>query len=257
MRYDLSPTNIIMSSRCQYNNLKYKNNFSISEVYDMYNNDYIGFNLKNLILSKNVIAKFTPLKELNLRDSHIEWNIESKDPFLEETSDSHIHLGLDIIKNGTYWPIILDQSNSGLYVLEGSHRVVSLKMCQKLGYIDDDFKLFTLYMPYNKDVFDRGLFDFEEINPVEMRFVLEVRYNNEIVVNKDMYIEVCNDVIKNNGKIVNSYTGQIKFSKRGDIVFGRDIYPMFLRDLIYENKNMVKPNIVINDEYEYSKWIEI
>ena len=28
---------------------------------------------------------------------------------------------------------------------------------------------------------------------------------------------------------------------------------IFLRDLIYENKNMVKPNIVINDEYEYSK----
>ena len=130
-------------------------------------------------------------------------------------------------------------------------------MCQKLKYIDGNFKVFTICIPYNKQQIDSGQFFNIKVSPVKMRFILEVVYDNKLIVDTSLYDQVVFDVEnQTGGGILNEYTGEWILDDRMQIFFHMDMYPMFLRDLIHKY-NTIKPNIVINDEYEYSKWIEI
>lgn len=258
----LGRVNTIQTSRCQYNGVKFKREYTVDQVTNMYNNDYINFNLKNLFQTDLVIPMFLSLDDINIREEELkvasEWYLESEDPFLKDTFDNRVNLGLDIINRGTYWPIIATyDSNNSIYVLEGIHRIVSLKMCQKLKYIDGNFKVFTICIPYDKQQIDSGQFFNIKVSPVKMRFILEVVYDNKLIVDTSLYDRVVFDVEnQTGGGILNEYTGEWILDDRMQIFFHMDMYPMFLRDLIHKY-NTIKPNPIFNNQSLFNEWVEL
>lgn len=87
------------------------------------------------------------------------WNdAANRDGYLNNYKDSHHKLAVEIIKNGTYFPIWITKRPDGRYsVLEGIHRVKSIK-----DYISETdcglkFKMLAFIVPddfYEKNHFD-------------------------------------------------------------------------------------------------------
>ena len=257
---NLGKTNVIQISRCQYNGVKFKRPYKKEQVIDMYNNDYINFNLRNLFRTNIVTPMFLPLDDIHIRsedlDIALQWYLESDDPFLKDTFNNRINLGLDIINRGTYWPVIVTYGlDNKIYVLEGVHRITSLKMCQKFGYIDGNFSIFVIYIPYNKQEFDSGQFFNIKVSPIKMRFIIEVVYDNSLLVDTNLYNLILSDIKNEYGFIVNEYTGEWTLDNRMDIFFHMNMYPMFLRDLIY-NYQDIKPSPIFNDQSLFKEWKE-
>ena len=220
---------------------------SIDDVYTMYNDYYINFTLKNLLVSQNIGYNFISIDAIYIPKTHIHfmWEKYLSDPYINKYINSKCDLGIDIINNGYYWPFVVYNENDKYYIREGVHRLYSLKLCVDNKIIDKEYKVFCILLDN----------DIRCINPFEIYYPIEYKYcKNKVITDK-----VCKDAYQNtleNGKIVDIYTGGKTIYNTSEIGFCINCWPAFLRDLIYKYNN-IKPNIVINDEYEYSKWIEI
>lgn len=251
--YNLNGMQLIINSNLTYRSQKYRREFSCEDILKMYNDHYINFNLKNLYSSRNVEFSFIPIKYLNI-DENINgspWSIYDGDPFIKEYLDKKINLGLDIIKNGTYWPIVVTEKFNKLYVQEGNHRVISLKLCSYNGYIDENFEILCIRIPYDWENFKI----YERIkNPFNIRFELENRYGSEYLNNEYIYNAICQDIINKGGRIIDNYTGQITVYNKIDIAFCIMAYSLFLRDLIYNYQDIIKPSAIINNKDLFANW---
>ena len=256
-------TNSFLSDVTNFSDIRdlsqYKRKYSVEDVFNIYNNDYINFTLKNIILTNNVKYGFFKIKDLNIFEERydIPWRDVLGDPFLQETHNKKINLGLDIIKNGTYWPFIVSpENNEDLYVHEGNHRILSLKICQEKGYIDNDFKVFCIIPPYKYNKYNILDFFKEIQTPYFGRFIIENMYGEDWLKNDFNKNYTVNKIISSGGRLVNGYTGEIKMNKVADIAFCLLSYPLYLRNIIYEYRNYIKPNRIINDENVFNEWIK-
>lgn len=254
---EIREMDLIKNENIIYGKQKYKRDYTVEQIQSMYTDDYINFNLKNLLLSGNVEYEFIPIKDLNVRNdvAQVSWRDCQDDPFLAEYTEDKINLGLDIVENGTYWPFITSMQDDGnLYVYEGNHRIISLKLCAFNGYIDENFKVFCIKAPYDWKEFKTARLYEETLTPFDIHFVLENRYGSELIVNDFIYEKVCEDIINKGGKLVSDYTGEITVYKNIDILFGASVYPLYLRDLIFEYTDVIKPSSIINNEEEFDGW---
>lgn len=243
-----------------YGTQTYKREFTKEQVYKMYNEDYINFNLKNAILYGGLKAEFIPIKDLNIRP-HITkktWKYFVSDPYLADASDDKLKLGRSIVEMGTWWPFLVspvDYSSDSLYVCEGNHRIISLKLLAMYGEIPEDFKVFCIHIPSNYEAYkNEKMFDKLE-NPVSIRCILENVYGCEVIHSNDILQKVLQKIQKNGDKMINPYTIETKVNIMKDLMFGLHSYPLFLRDLIYMFDNQIKPNEIINNENAFKRWL--
>lgn len=243
-----------------YGTQKYKREFTMEQVNEMYNEDYINFNLKNAILYGGMKAEFIPIKDLNIRP-HITkktWKYFVSDPYLAESSDDKLKLGRSILKMGTWWPFLVspvDSTSDRLYVCEGNHRIISLKLLAMYGEITDNYKVFCIHIPSNYEAYkNEKMFD-KLKNPVIIRCILENVYGCEVIHNNDILQKVLQKIKDNGDKLINPYTIETEVTIMKDLMFGLHSYPLFLRDLFYIFNNSIKPSKIINNEETFKRWL--
>jgi len=235
-----------------------KNYFSLNQTYLMYCNDYIETNLKNVLLSGDVIGKFIPLKDLNLQKDvvNLGWGWH-EDQWLKETKYNKLDLGKSIIKNGTYYPITVSKikNDDKLYVFEGNHRIMSLKMLVMTGEIDENFKMFCLILPTNFETYSEYC---NHRNSVfAYRDIMVHQHNFDKILDNKIILNILHNQAKLYGdKMINDYVIEKHTNNCFDILFAMTGFSKILRDLLYIYKE-IKPSKIINDEQEYKKWITI
>lgn len=152
-----------------------------------------------------------------------------RDYFLNYYKKNKINLGKDIIKNGTFWPLFLCDN----YLIEGFHRVYSLKLLKDI--IEFDKKFLCLNIPYDLNIYlsNKNLLDLEDLeNPINY---YKVDLSGSVILDKTK----------------NSYTifmETLKFS--GDFLNNR------IFQINKEYPNYIRPNPIINDEKLFEQFLK-
>lgn len=246
-----------------YNKQAIKRNYTRADIEKMYTQDYIGFNLKNLVNSNNnIIVEFKDLSSLRIRISMSQkrWKSFYSDPYLDNCDSDRFLLGQSIMEKGTYYPIIvckMNNYNDDLYVLEGSHRVMSLQLIQNDGQIPSDFKILCIEMPFTHE--DRRSSNFFNLipEPILFRNVIEIGYGSSILKNPETHELALSSIIENGQQIIDDYTYQFLAYTWADVLSGIDSYPHWLRDLTFNEGDFLQPSQIINNENAFLEWKEI
>lgn len=152
-----------------------------------------------------------------------------RDYFLNYYKKNKINLGKDIIKNGTFWPLFLCDN----YLMEGFHRVYSLKLLKDITEFDKKF--LCLNIPYDLNIYlsNKNLLDLEDLeNPINY---YKVDLSGSVILDKTK----------------NSYTifmETLKFS--GDFLNNR------IFQINKEYPNYIKPNPVFNNEKLFEQFLK-
>lgn len=244
-----------------YNLQTFKRTYSVDDVRKMYNEHYVNFNLKNFLLSKNFKYSWRYLDEINIRTQSFNknWNYFHSDPFLRDAHENKLQLGRNILKNGTYWPVVvapIDASKPDkLYAFEGGHRITSLKLLQLEDEVPENFKIFCLEFPDNyKDIVTEQLY-LPLKTPFKIRGSLETFYGCDILVDNEKLNGVIKTIQKTSDKLVDDYTLETTAENIDLMLSGTQVYPHFLRDLIYNMQDQIIPNPIINNEKIFTDWI--
>lgn len=258
---DVQKRKAIPARNRSYSEGMYKREYCLDQVCRMYNEDYIDVNLKNLIKTGVLTAEFIPIKDLNVLPSISQktWRYFIKDPFLRDSHDDKLKLGRSVVEIGTWWPFVvapMHEGESDLYVFEGNHRIISLKLLAMIGEISEDFKVFCLRVPYNFHNYKVLCNDIVLQNPVKYRYILEDVYGCDLLVDKELHTKTINKIHADGETMVNEYTVEAESNKFVDIMGVVHAYPIFLRDLIYLHDSKVKPSDVINNEEVFKEWIK-
>lgn len=258
--FNIQKREAIPNKNRTYADHEYKREYSLEQVYEMYNEDYINFNLRNAILNGILEARFIPIKDLNIRPRITQrtWKYFVNDPYLKDMHDDKLKLGRSILEIGTWYPFVvapMTKDDDKLYVFEGNHRIISLKLLAMIGEISEDFKVMCLVLPTDYFTFK------EKTNytvlpfPVKYRYILEDVYGCDILVNQELLNKTL-DKVKSDGEIfINDYTVEAVGTKMSDIIGVVHAYPLFLRDLIYLHDSKVLPSPIINNEEKFKEWI--
>jgi hypothetical protein len=239
-------------------NEKFKSDISLKETQICY--DYYFISLKNIINHKDNPLEYKWLHptEISFSNNSIatNWNFEfdpAKDPFCADVNENKILLGLDVLKQGNYFPYVCHKNNDKYYVGEGRHRVVSLQMLDYLDMLPKDYKVLCFIYPESKILNSNLSIPLLYYNFSEATYGDYVRPNRK-EYNLDL---VYNDLNKNNGYFLNNNILVAKNSSNFDEIFyGIRKYPGNLRDNLYKYKDSIKPNLCINDKKEFEKWLK-
>jgi hypothetical protein len=80
--------------------------------------------------------------------------INKGDPYVTAAYNKSFDLGMDLLENGTYWPMFINDRGPkyGYYVREGNHRMAAIHILLEKGLWHEDRKVFCLV--YEKNVYD-------------------------------------------------------------------------------------------------------
>lgn len=258
--FDIQKRKAIPNKNRTYADHEYKREYSLEQVQDMYYNDYINFNLRNAIENNILEAKFIPIKELNIRPRITQrtWKYFVNDPYLKDMHDDKLKLGRSILDIGTWYPFVVApmiKDDDKLYVFEGNHRIISLKLLAMIGEISEDFKVMCLVLPTDYYTFKEETNHIILPHPIKYRYILEDVYGCDILADEILLNKVLGKIAKDNEKLVNDYTVEATGKIMSDIISVIHAYPLFLRDLIYLHDSKVLPSPIINDEKKFKEWI--
>lgn len=258
--FDIQKRKAIPNKNRTYADHEYKRKYSLKQVEEMYYEDYINFNLRNAILNGVVTARFIPIKDLNIRPRITQrtWKYFVNDPYLKDMHDDKLKLGRSILEIGTWYPFVvapMTKDDDKLYVFEGNHRIISLKLLAMTGEISEDFKVMCLVLPTDYYTFKEETNYITLPSPVKYRYILEDVYGCDILANQELLNKTL-DKVKSDGEIlINDYTVEAVGTKMSDIIGVVHAYPLFLRDLIYLHDSKVLPSPIINNEEKFKEWI--
>ena len=259
--FEIHKRDAIPNRNRSYSDYPYRRDYSLEEVKRMYEEDYIGVNLRNIIKTGIIKAEFIPIKDLNIRSTITQktWRQFVNDPFLHDAHDDKLKLGRSIMEIGTWYPFVvapMSKDDNKLYVFEGNHRIVSLKLLAMSGEISEDFKVMCLRLPLNFKTYKLVCKDIVLPSPVKYRYILEDMYGCDLLVSDELLKKTLNAIKEDGEVMVNDYTVEATTTLMSDILGVVHAYPIFLRDLIYLHDSKVKPSPIINNEEVFKKWIE-
>lgn len=259
--FDIQKRKAIPNKNRTYADHEYKREYSLEQVKEMYYEDYINFNLRNTILNGVLEARFIPIKDLNIRPRITQrtWKYFVNDPYLKDIHDDKLKLGRSILEMGTWYPFVvapMTKDDDKLYVFEGNHRIISLKLLAMTGEISEDFKVMCLVLPTDYYTFKEETNYITLPSPVKYRYILEDVYGCDILADNVLLSKALNKIRESNEKLINDYTVEATGTKMSDIISVVHAYPLFLRDLIYLHDSKVLPSKIINNEEEFKKWIQ-
>ena len=241
-----------------YNFMDYQRNYTIDQIELIYNEDYINFNLKNILHHPEGFEyKWIPIKDLNLDVDTIsfDWN-SSHDPYAKECNNNKLIFAEELINKGTYFPIIITKEDTGYYVWEGQHRIQALKIAVANNLISQNYELLCI-------IVSSGLIASQRMNkklipnknPIEGRFIIEQKYSSDLLIDKEYNKQVQKYLKEKNFKMINDYTVQEFTTDRVEMYNYLTYYPLFLRDLFFKYKN-IQPSKIINNKEAFEKWMQ-
>lgn len=189
-------------------------NYSFNDLKIMYDELFLDF-INKLPFEK----KFLNISDLDIYNKKIEKGIwDGIDPFIREYRSKHINLALDILKNGTYCPIVVIDKN---IVREGCHRISSFRKM----LINKDIYMYSLLVD-NKNIIGKHGYQYElPINGVCVNIPI-----NKLL--KVRYPFLYDRLIKRKSKSKNGLY-EVKVKTDWEIYKVYQFYTTFLRDLIY------------------------
>ena len=248
------------SERFYWNNHNPQRQYTEQEALDIYYNDYLNFNLKNVLRSNNNInIEFLPLDKLILDEDIMvkDWEGCFQDPFLDAYDYDKIALGKSILEKGTYFPcmVFLDYDMEYYHVREGNHRVASLKLCQLMGLVPDNFKICCIILPRDLGVnVFTNTYNYNLLKPLKARYILECFWTPKVIEDQE-YLEIVKKNLKEQEhELLNDYLVEYKITTYMGLFEAIHAFPLFLRDLFFHYEN-IKPALIINDENEFKKWL--
>lgn len=246
-----------------YDSMLYKRDYTTEEISSIYSEHYINHNIRNAIKSGYYEAMFFPISQIhvNLGVTADSWKGFFNDPFLSTCADDKLKLANLIIRDGTYFPIIISKANpvdKNYYVVEGSHRIISLKLAEKNGLIDPNHKVLVIRMPYNRECF-YTMKNEPELRPkldtpLSFRYQIECEYGSYVNSSDEIRKCIHDSIISDGERVVNDFTGELLCDDVFDIYHHITTYPLFLRDLFSRHPE-VKPSEVINNEKMFEEWL--
>lgn len=173
------------------------------------------------------IFRFVLLDEIKLnKEGKWEDFLQDDDkfnPFLKKFNDNIENLGIDIVKNGMYSPIIITEYENEFYLVEGRHKLKSLKEAKKNNKIPQNYKAFCLQVPYNfYEIINLNLDVNNEIN----YHIIEEFYMPTVLIN-----EYSSRFKK--FKEINSTISIIKITNVFELFFAQSLYFSFLNSILY------------------------
>jgi len=250
-------------TRLVYGTQEEKLDYTFKELETMYYEHY-KYNLKGILDNNTELSfKWMKLSDINVRQHmlNMSWEKFFTDPYLKDSADDRLKLGMDILKNGTFYPIVVSTSkryNDKLYVFEGNHRILSLKLLQFEGIIPEDFRILTIYAPDDYFSYKRNYSHVPLKSPIMQRHPLETRYVGYAVnpKSKDILNKL---IIEDEGVLIDSKNVQIPILTQQEFMDSTQIYPHWIRDIAFkfkeENLNL-KPLDIINDFECFKDWVK-
>lgn len=253
------PFNLRRSSAYVYKNMDPKREYSEEQVYQMYNEDYINTNLRNVFKHpQGFKTKWLTLDQISLNEQVMakNWTHYFNDPYLQDASDNKLKLAESVLEMGTFWPCMVIEDYNGLYsAREGNHRILSLKLAQLYDIVPKDFKLLCIVLPRKVFNYTKYLYDHKLSEPVIGRYSIDAVWGTNHLGNDILTKRIEQNILDKDESILNSYTVEKKGFRLLEMYEFVYIYPLFLRDLLYINKN-IKPNPIINNEEVFNSWLE-
>ena len=257
------PKNRTINPQYLYSLMEPARPYTMQQVEKIYHEDYLNTNLYNCLFSSNdkhIQYKFLSLDELNLRPTVAvkNWDTYFYDPFLKDSAEDKMKLGLDILENGTYFPIWVFQNqpeDKTYLVKEGNHRVYSLKLAQAYGYVPKDFKILSIILPHAEwaESFTSSI-HYEKYlnNPIDIRYNIDPVWGTSSLNDPNFFEDIKKSLIEEE-HIINEYTVESKIYTVYELYQSLHIYPLFLRDLFY-NFSDIKPAKFLTDEKKFIEW---
>jgi len=201
------------------------------------NQDIIG-NLYEEMLETNIIAMFSCYKPMWIHPKNLKMRrtkeydimrgesikIDKGDPYVTASYNKTFDLGMDLLKNGTYWPFLVNEREDGFYVREGNHRIAAIKILIEQNKWPQDKPVFC--MVYSKNVYDPS---YKLKIPVEM---LKIKLDNEGKPLKELIIYKCIYAV--------------------DVMHTFNFSTPYFRNWIWDQKLFIKPYNKIN-KFKYYK----
>lgn len=240
-----------------YSNRIYKRDYTKEEIISMYEEDYLNTNIKNIANYSEDIIRFIKLEDLKIRASITgkRWDFFSTNKFLLDCSYDKLPLGQDIMEKGTYYPLIVCKQNNDLYVMEGNHRAISLKLNQKEGLLSKDYKILCVVL--DKDQMSNENSNIKLDREIILRFNLDALYSDETLNDPKLLRIAKEEIINAGGRFINDYTYEKSINNYGGLLTSLYVYPLWVRDLIYPFKDEILPSKIINDERKFEQWRRI
>lgn len=233
--------------------------YSKSIIESLYYNDYLN-------VLKCFKQGWVDIKTLIPRPYYkytVPW-VNKSDLYLREYADNKVGLALDILENGTYWPLVVCSGENGkIYLTEGFHRVESIKLAIEQGLWTKDTRMLAIYLPSidlydyrgNKNVLNKFKLKYPIKIPVFTSgpktpfrfFYLFEKFGDKAVDLVDKLMD-----IKGVSRLeITTDSWWILFKTY-------QLYTTELRDMFYrykeKNKEIIKPNLIINDYDEWYEW---
>lgn len=242
-----------------YDAQEFKRDYSVEDISNIYHEDYINFNLKNIIDNNIFRVEFVKIKDLVVRTSISEtrWDSFFTDPYLKDMGNDRLALGRDIIKRGSYYTVTVSEFQDPehrITVLEGNHRILSLRLLQSIGELSDDFKMLCIFMPEDCNNYLDGHIEKEIDFKVKTRHIIENKYGSNIIRDPLLMSKAKERELSMGAVFVNDYTFEFETNKVSDLIFGIHAHTIWLRDLIFPITNLIEPSKIINDENAFLKW---
>jgi len=167
------------------------------------------------------------------------WEDNPYDYFLVDYSEKQIDLAIDILKNGTYWPLIAHPIKKGKFkIKEGSHRIHSA------------------YLAVRSDLWNLERFQCLILEDKESF----IRYNNlapniAVVMNipiqlKDTFLEFFSGRFdEKNIEQVSEKLLEVKLHHGIEIYCTYLLYPFWLKNILYKY-NKMNPNDIIEPKFK-------
>jgi len=228
----------------------------VEYIYDQ----YVNFNLRK-ILEENipkVSFRWVSLDDLVIREDILvrSWKNYYKDGYLEDSSLDRTLLARDILKHGTYWPILIENNGNGLVVHEGNHRVISAKLFQLEGGWPKNRRFLAIEVFGDYPRLKKSNPQVVLPKPVRQRIPFVTKFPSVSRDDKDTlkYMEEqAINFVDDKGIMIELYADTYE-----EFFMYNQMIPHWLRNLLYEYKTkkgiIIKPSKILNDEEEWNKW---
>ena len=240
-----------------WNDMSPRIEYMEEQVVDIYNNYYLE-NIKRVINHpEGFEAKFLSLDDLTLSYQSVvqSWGTRFEDPYLKDFDKDKLELAESILNNGTFWPILVveDFDMQHYAVREGTHRIASLKLAKEFGIVPEDYKILCIVLPRNISQGTATFNDDTLSTPITGYSSIECVWGTTYLENEQIKQGIFREIVENGGEIINDYTMAQTLNTKTGMYRMLYVYPLFLRDLMYNYKN-IKPSKIINDEASFNEW---
>jgi hypothetical protein len=255
--------NIRKHNYIYYNQQKNKLKYNKDDIYKLYE-IYLHYSLKKIIHLDLISFEWIHPSEISCRFIYNKSNwVHGQNGYLEDSKDKFSKLGLDILKNGTYWPLTVAYDNNKLYAYEGNHRIYSIKKLVLQNVWPKNKKILCMKFldNYQQVKFRNQGKEIYLKKPVEQAFPFGLLYGDENCKQENFEKIVKTNVKANGAEFIDKKNRilKTKIRKYSELLFSIQAMPNWMTDIFYsyqkENGKRIEPSPIINNKSLWEEFV--